>query len=532
MSGYSVDQSVIERIRQTARRVFRLWDQGLCPGGQVQVRLKGQIVYDQCFGYANLEHQVKIGPDTAFHAASVSKQTTVLCALLLARQGKLDIDQDIRRYIGDLVGFEEPVSVRDMMNNVSGIRDQWELLMMQGVRIDDVITMADSKRVIANQAALNFPPQSRYLYSNSNFTLLAEIIQRVSGRTFPQIAREMIFEPLGMDHTCIRESFRQIVPGAAYSYADNGQGDFSYHPLNYAAYGATSMNITAGDLMKLLDHYRNPALCPAETIELMKTRPVLADGQPSPYGAGLMLGDYKGRPYLEHGGSDAAFRAHMMQFYQDDLDVAILANTQNTNVSWAARQLACAALGLPEDQAPEDLLQPAPQRDPAGLYWRREEPGISLLELCRRADGALTLGREENAPALRHIEGNCWQVGYLEEYLYIEEEALTRRTAAGVGRLTRANLSPQPEERLLDCEGRYQSDELETYYDVIEDQGRLRRRHFRHGEIPLIPIGRDCYALWLGGWPVSLAFLRGSGARAIGMTLSGGRALDVGFSKE
>ena len=109
------EQQAIERIRQTAQRVFRLWDQGLCPGGQVQVRLKGHVVYDRCFGYANLEHRVPVGPETVFHAASVSKQVTVLCALLLARQGKLDIEQDIRTCIGDLVGFEEPVTVRDMM---------------------------------------------------------------------------------------------------------------------------------------------------------------------------------------------------------------------------------------------------------------------------------------------------------------------------------------------------------------------------------------------------------------------------------
>lgn len=527
------EQQAIERIRQTAQRVFRLWDQGLCPGGQVQVRLKGHVVYDRCFGYANLEHRVPVGPETVFHAASVSKQVTVLCALLLARQGKLDIEQDIRTYIGDLVGFEEPVTVRDMMNNVSGIRDQWELLMMQGVRIDDTITMEDSKRVIANQAALNFPPQSRYLYSNSNFTLLAEIVERVSGKKFPQIAREMIFEPLGMDHTCIRQSFRQIVPGAASSYEDNGQGEFSCHPLNYAAYGATSMNITAGDLMKLLEHYRNPTLCPPETIELMKTRPILADGQLSPYGAGLMLGEYKGRPYLEHGGSDAAFRAHMMQFYQDGLDIAILANTQNTNVSWAARQLACAALGLPEDQAPEGLLQPAPQKDPAGLYWRREQPGISLVEICRRADGVLTLGSGDKAPTLRQVKENCWQVGYLEEYLYFTETGLVRQTPAAVSRLERADLSPQPEQLLLDYEGCYHSDELETCYDVMEDQGRLRLRHFRHGQLSLIPLERDHYALWLGdGGGAELVFLRGSGNRTIGMTLSGGRALQVGFSKE
>ena len=113
----------------------------------------------------------------------------------------LDIDDDIRVYIADLVAFSEPVSIRNLMNNVSGVRDQWELLMLQVVRIDDTITQQDAKDVIASQAELNFPPLSRYMYSNANFTLLAEIVERVSGKSLNELARERIFAPLGMSQT-------------------------------------------------------------------------------------------------------------------------------------------------------------------------------------------------------------------------------------------------------------------------------------------------------------------------------------------
>ena len=133
---------------QKLDQIFHLWQQGLCPGGQVLVSHRGKVIYDKCFGYANLEHQVPITQDTVFHVASVSKQITVLCALLLWEEGKLDIQADIRQYVGDLVAFSEPVTVYQLMHNISGIRDQWELLMMQGVRIDDTITMEDLKRAL------------------------------------------------------------------------------------------------------------------------------------------------------------------------------------------------------------------------------------------------------------------------------------------------------------------------------------------------------------------------------------------------
>src|SRR5450756_2544946 len=133
--------------------LFQLWRQDLCPGGQILVRQKGKVLYENCFGYANLEHQIPITPETVFHVASVSKQVTALAILLLQEDGKLNIDDDVRHYLPELIQFAEPVSLRQMMNMVSGIRDQWLALIYHGVRIDDTITMRDTCLLYTSDAA-------------------------------------------------------------------------------------------------------------------------------------------------------------------------------------------------------------------------------------------------------------------------------------------------------------------------------------------------------------------------------------------
>ena len=147
--------------------------------------------------------------------------------LLLVEEGKVSLDEDIRTYLPDLVSFKEPVTVRNLMNNNSGIRDQWGLLEMRGIRYTDTISMTDLLETLRPQKHLNFAPGSRYLYSNSNFTLIAEIVRRISGQDLPEFAKERIFEPLGMKHTFIRRGVWDTVPGISSSYSDNGFGHLS-----------------------------------------------------------------------------------------------------------------------------------------------------------------------------------------------------------------------------------------------------------------------------------------------------------------
>lgn len=511
--------------------IFALWQKGECPGGQVTVKKGGKVIYDRCCGYANLEHGIPIHETTRFHVASVSKQVTVLSALLLCEDGKLKLDEDIRAYVPDLIHFEEPVTVRDLMNNVSGIRDQWELLMLRGVRIDDTITMEDLKTAISMQRALNFEPKSEYLYSNSNFTLLAEMVERLSGKSLNEFATERIFKPLGMDHTCVKEHFSQIIPEKAYSYDDNGEGKFCYHVINFAAYGATSLHTTSHDLIRLLDHYRNPSVCSKETVALMKTTPVLADGSKSIYGGGLMVGSYKGHSYFEHGGVDAAYRAHVMCFDQDDLEIAIVCNTQNTIPGVAARKIADLVLQLPETaSAAESFKEEAEEAEnAAGIYMAVSPSLIRVVITCR--DGNLYLGSGARAPRLHQISGNCWQVGYTADRVYLGREKAALQMGLNLFALRKLSQATENEEKLLEYEGRYESAELETAYEIFEEGGCLFASHIRHGKQRIYPCGKDAYLMDLGEVTSILRFTRGSGNQVIGLVLDGGRVRHIGFTK-
>ena len=195
--------------------LFKLWKENEGAGGQLLVTYKGETVFDKCYGYANIETGTPITQDTVFHVASVTKQITVMCVMILHERGLLNVFDDVRKYIPDLIAFPQPMTLKNMMNNVSGLRDQWELLHHSGRKMEDALVQTDTRNIIARQRGLNFEPLEKYMYSNSNFTLLATIVERVSGKTLPEFAKENIFEPLGMTSTLIREDFRMLVPNRA-----------------------------------------------------------------------------------------------------------------------------------------------------------------------------------------------------------------------------------------------------------------------------------------------------------------------------
>lgn len=507
--------------------LFQLWQQDLCPGGQILVRQKGKVLYENCFGYANLEHQIPITPETVFHVASVSKQVTALAILLLQEDGKLNIDDDVRHYLPELIQFAEPVSLRQMMNMVSGIRDQWLALIYHGVRIDDTITMRDTANIIHLQKNLNFAPGSRYLYSNSNFSLLAMIVEKLSGQSFGNFTKQRIFTPLGMDSSTIRETYWQLINQRAYAYHDNGEGVFTWNVLNYGTYGATSLHTTARDLMKLLDHYRTPKIGKPETMDLMSQRPTLIDGKLSIYGGGLQFGEYQGHAYLEHGGSDAAFRAHVMRLTEDDLDIVLLSNTQSMPMSLLARKIANIILDLPEETADlkeyasEQILPPT-----AGNYLNLSGPEAFLIE---EKDGLFYRGEIP----LRHVKGNRYRLGYGLTEVLVCPDKLVSVTGAAM-----TIFIPSPDRKVDKtlaesyC-GTYHSDEIATDYSISEKDGYLFINHFRHGSHRLYNLAdlKDSYFAWNEDFNGVFRFQKDQTGIVTGLQLDGGRILGLQLQK-
>lgn len=254
----------------TARRideVFKQWSKPGTPGAAVSVIKDGILAYQKGFGMANLEYDVPITQDTVFHVASVSKQFTAMSILLLEQDGKLSLEDEVHKYLPELPNYGHSLTIRNLLQHTSGIRDQWQTLGLAGWRLDDVITQKQILRMLFRQRELNFEPATRHLYSNGGYTLLAEIVARVFGKPLPEFCEERIFRPLGMSHTHFHDDHRRIVPNRAYSYSyESAAGGYRSSPLNYANVGATSLFTTAPDLAKWLDNFREPTVGGAKAV--------------------------------------------------------------------------------------------------------------------------------------------------------------------------------------------------------------------------------------------------------------------------
>ena len=217
------------------------------PGASVAVVSNGEIIFKKGYGSANLEYDIPVTPSTVFHIASVSKQFTVYAILLLEQEGKLSFDDDIRKHIPEVPDFGTTITLRHLAAHTSGMRDQWSLLNLAGWRWDDVITKDHIMKLVTKQKELNFQPGEEYTYCNTGFTLLAEVVARVSGKSFAEFTEEYMFKPLNMTKTLFYDDHEKVVKDRAYSYYAT-DGSYKKSVLSYANVGATSLFTTVEDL--------------------------------------------------------------------------------------------------------------------------------------------------------------------------------------------------------------------------------------------------------------------------------------------
>lgn len=482
------------------KKILSRWDNGLCPGGQVLVQRGNETLYEHCFGYANLEHQVPVDTDTIFHIASISKQFTVLSILLLAQDGLLSLEDDIRSYAGDLVSFKEPVTLRQLCSNVSGIRDQWELLFLRGIKINDSINMEDINTTVRMQKSLNFPPQEGYLYSNTGFHLLSVIAERLSGMTFPEFVQKRIFKPLEMEHSLVRQSYSQVIPHLAYSYQDEGSGQYFYNPLNYCLYGPTAVNTCARDLMKVLNEYEDPVHFDSGLLHTLFVPAVLKDGTSIEYCAGMMTDTFHGMTVYEHGGADAAYRGHMFWIPEERLKIILLGNTNTYLASRAARKIAEAVLGLePEGEGTGALVmkegaaeplalncgsQPALSEPAAGLYTTSLPDDPLTVEIFQK-DGLYYMKREYCNTPLTSSKHGLFHVGCLDETICFHKGWIEYCPGSKPLHLDLAASSPAQAGNLP--AGRFYQEETDCTMEIRQEGENLTISHLRYGTTPLYP---------------------------------------------
>ena len=343
---------------------------------------------------ANLDHDIVITPSTVFHVASISKQFTAAAVLLLARDGKLSLDDDVRKHVPELPDFGTPITIRHLIHHTSGLRDQWELLILAGWRYSlDLITDDDVLQLMARQKALNFRPGAEHLYCNTGYTLLATIVKRVSGQTFRDFTTARLFKPLGMTRTFFRDDHAEIIKGQAYGYVPD-RDTFRLSATNFDTVGATSLHTTVEDLALWDRNFDDGRVGGQELLAALLKKGTLSSGEELAYASGLTLGTYRGLAIVEHGGADAGYRANFIRFPDQRTSVVCLCNVSSANPSNLTRSVADIYLAdklgpgpvVATDERPAVPLSAGELGRYQGLYW---QPGTDNYRRLVAKNGAL-----------------------------------------------------------------------------------------------------------------------------------------------
>lgn len=315
------------------------------PGCAVGAMQDGKLTYGRGYGLANLDYDVPIDTRSVFYLASVSKQVTAFAVALAAQEGKLSFDDDVRKYITELPDYGTPVTIRNLIHHTSGVRDYLTLIPLSGRHADDVWTDAALLALVTRQKALNFPPGTEFLYSNTGYVLLAEIVRRATGQSLARFADTRIFKPLGMSDTHFHDDAGVIVPRRVIGYVRGPDGWRMNHWFSFDKVGDGGLYSTIEDLARWDANFYSGRVGGAALLQQVVQRGVLAKGDTIPYAFGLNMTTYRGLRAIEHSGGLTGFRTNVLRFPEQRFTVVVLCNTPTVNPTQMARRVAEVYLG-------------------------------------------------------------------------------------------------------------------------------------------------------------------------------------------
>jgi CubicO group peptidase (beta-lactamase class C family) len=357
------------------KQIFSRFDSTNTPGCAVGVSINDEPALSAAYGMADLEHDVPIRTDTVFEAGSVSKQFTAAAVLLLAQQGKVALDDNVRKYIPELPDYGTPITIRHLLNHTSGLRDWGSLEAIAGwPRTTRAYTHDHVLEILSRQKSLNYTPGSEYSYTNSGYNLAAILVTRVSGKPFAQFTKEQIFQPLGMTSTQWRDDFRRIVKNRAIAYQQGGSTIRQLMPFE-DVHGNGGLLTTVGDLLKWNANFATAKVGGKELVALQQTQSKLNDGRTIAYALGLFVeGDE-----IAHSGTTAAYNAWLGRYPKQGVSVAVLCNSSTANGTALGRSVANVYLGRvmappPLSDRSRDTWQPTPEQlaSFSGAYYNDE----------------------------------------------------------------------------------------------------------------------------------------------------------------
>jgi CubicO group peptidase (beta-lactamase class C family) len=330
-----------ERMTKAVDEVFADLAQPGSPGCALAVARDGKTLYEKGYGLANIEENVAITPQTVFDIGSTSKQFTAASILLLEKQGKLSVQDDIRKYVPEVPDYGHKITILHLLNHTSGLRDYLTLFELAGVNTDSVTTDDDALAIIARQKSLNFEPGSEWLYSNSGFFLLSVIVKRAGGKTLREFASENIFAPLQMKQTVFRNEHTQLVPNRALAYdPQDANTQFTLDVSYFEQTGDGAVHTSVEDLLKWDENFYSGKVGDQDFLKKIQEPGKLNNGKTLDYAKGLFVGSYRGLRFVDHGGSWGGYRAQLLRFPDQHFSVACLCNLATANPDKRAHEVA------------------------------------------------------------------------------------------------------------------------------------------------------------------------------------------------
>lgn len=535
-------------LSQKVDELFASLDKKDSPGCAVGIIKDGKIIYKRGYGMANLDYNIPITSETVFNVASMSKQFTAMGIAMLAEQGKISLEDNIRKYIPEIPEYENPITIRHLVYHTSGIRDYTELIELSDNRIENIHTDKDILNILARQKQLNFKPGERHIYNNSGYVLMGLIVERVSGKTFGNFQKEFIFEPLRMKESRFYDDRSMIVKNRATGYFSREGDKFGARASLWDRVGDGGLLTTVEDLFLWDQNFYNPKVGNSELIKQLTSPGNLNNNQKIEYAFGLEPVSYKGLPVIMHGGGVRGFRAQMYRFPEQKFSVICLCNNGTVSPTQKVEQIADIYLadyfkpGKPQEKKavaanPGNFkLSEKELAQFAGLYANSEGEIVRRLYV---KDGKLRYFRTANSESELSPSGpNRFVMQGVPDKVEVIFPAVKTGAPSqfsliinGAPPIIYKGVSAAAETlaQIRHYAGIYHSEELATYYEIVVRQNKLSVQKKEGTEIALSPKFADVYSNTesLG----TIKFISQKGRGIVGFLLNTERIKGLHFKK-
>lgn len=500
------------------------------PGCAVGISLSGRPVYEKAFGMAEIEHAIPNTPQTIFESGSVAKQFTAAAIILLSLEGKLGLDDAVKKYIPELPDYGAPLTIRHLLNHTGGVRDWGAVLELTGFgRGDRVISQALAMDVITHQKGLDFTPGAEYSYSNSGYTLASTIVERVSKQSLPAFTEERFFKPLGMTHTSWRDDYQRLIPGRAQAYTGALSGPWRLLMPFMNVYGNGGMLTTVGDWLKwnaMLDSRSMGA----PLVDALETTGVLNDGRKITYALGVVVTKDHGHRKVAHGGSTAGYQTFLSRYPDLKLSIAVMCNGSSRNPANVEREIFNEIAGpFPAPTPPGTIELKSEELQKYVALWRNEKthmPERTVIE-----SGTLRLAGQFPLRPLRDgsFLGGSSRIRF---QMGTDGKPVSFETDSGetVNRYVAETQWMATPDELKSFAGVWHSDEADASFTIAVENGQaffVQRPNTRQ---PLRPQYKDHFSIGIGSGQIIWA-TRDSGGRITKLHVGAGRMRDMPFER-